>query len=72
MFKLLMLIAFLSGDPISGNVVEKEVSFGPWNYVQCSLRARRYVEMYDSMPGFVVIRAVCKQVSDGPGWSEPG
>lgn len=61
MFELVILIAFLSGSPSFG-VVEKELTFGPWGNTDCYLRLDHYAEMYESMPGFTVLKADCVPV----------
>jgi len=64
MFKLVMLIAFISGV-FSDGVTEKELTFGPWDSVDCHLRLEHYAEMYESMPGFTVLKADCEPVENG-------
>ena len=65
MFKLVMTIIFLSGAPSSGGVVERELSYGPWNHEQCENRVHHYVEMYESLPGFAVLEADCEPIDTG-------
>jgi len=54
MFKLVMTI-----------VVERELSYGPWNHEQCENRVHHYVEMYESLPGFAVLEADCEPIDTG-------
>ncbi len=62
MFKLIILIAYIS---VGNVVVEKELTFGPWDNVGCTLRLEHYAEMYESMPGFTVLEAECEPVENG-------